>query len=139
MPAHNLSLQDPQTVLRILLVLIEANEKHELRFKCADYDRMERGKLLVVDFDKEHSEVVIRATSDYGAVVQVTPEAHQWTQPAELAPRERARAIVEERTEHRSRMNDEQLAELEERLGRERQVSEDIQEGKIPLRINVRQ
>lgn len=102
------------------------------------YDTQERGKLITMDYDKETAEVILRCSSDLGAVVQVSPEAHQWSKPVEVAPTERLRAAAAMEAEQRSILSDEQLADREEELSRKAQVAQDIKDGNSPLRINVR-
>lgn len=137
MPAHTINLSDPQAVLRILLALI-LEEGGELRFMALTYDRMERGRLITIDYDQDTAEVVLRASTDMGAVVKVEPEAHAWSKPVEVAPLERARAAAAMEAEHHYIPSDEQMAEREEELQRKAQVAKDIADGKSPLRIKVR-
>ena len=136
MPAYTIDLGNPQDVLRILLTLVSRDG--ELRFKMADYDELERGKLLIIDRDKKKGEIVIRATTDYGSVVKVSPEAHQWTLPMTEAPVERARLRAEEAAKRRSLMSDEQLAEAEDKMIRDQQIATDVEAGKSPTRLRIR-
>jgi len=133
---HNADLRGPQAVLRILLALvIEAGG--ELRVAGAGVDGLDSRRLLVADYDREHNQLVLRATSDFGRVVVVQPEGHEWSAPKEESLTERRRLAATEAAEHRSLRSDEALAEMEERLARETQVADDAEAGKSPLRIRV--
>src|SRR5262249_23573692 len=109
----------------------------ELRLKASTYDTQERQKLLTVDFDKRKSEIILRATSDFGNVVKVPPESYAWTQPAQTAPLERARVAAETEAMRRAIPSDEDLADLEEAAQRNRDVARQVEEGRTPLRIRT--
>ena len=136
MPAHSCDLRDPKNVLRVLLALVIENGG-ELRLKAATYDTQDRQKLLTVDFDRRKSQIVIRATSDFGSVVQVPPESYQWSAPPAQAPLERARTIAEAEATRRAIPSDEDLADLEERAQKNRNVAAEAAEGRTPVRIRT--
>lgn len=138
MPAYSLDLNDKPTLLRILAVLIEENEARELRFSAANYDSFDKKRLCVVDFDRKKSEIVLRLTSSDGRIALVEPEAHQWSLPLAEAPTERARVRAAENAMRRSVPSDEQLAEMEEKMARERDIANDVEAGKSPTRITIR-
>jgi len=136
MPAHAIDLRDPQSALRVLLTLVLQNGG-ELRFKACDYDQLDRGRLLTVDFDRKRSQVVLRATSDFASAVPVAPEAHAWVKPIDAAPTERARVQAEKDASRIAVHTDEELAEREEELARRQAVARLVQEGKSPMRIKT--
>jgi hypothetical protein len=136
MPAHNADLNDPKSILRILLALVIKNGG-ELRVKASLCDSQDRGKLLVVDFDPKKNDIVLRATSDYGRVVLVSPENIAWTLPREAAPQERARMLAEKEVQRRAMPTDEDMAAMEEKLTRQQEAARAMEEGKSPLKIRT--
>lgn len=137
MPAHNCELNDPQTILRILLSLVLENSG-ELRIPATTFDSIDRGRLLTVDYDKKKGHIVLRSTSDFGRAVVVQPESQSWTMPPNLAPTERSRLQAERATEKRAIPSDEELARMEEKIQRQQSLALDLEEGKSPMRINIR-
>jgi hypothetical protein len=136
MPAHNIDLRDPQNVSRILLALcIEAGG--ELRIKARTYDTQDRSKLLIVDFDARRSHIVIRATSGDGSAAKVAPESYQWTAPVAQAPLERSRVAAAAEAARRAIPSDEDLADLEEKAQRDRDLAKAVEEGKTPIRLKT--
>ena len=128
MPSHNFSLDDPKNTLRVLLALTIKNGG-ELRIKGSFFDSLDRGRLLLIDFDAKRNEIILRATSDFGRAVAVHPESYSWVKPASEAPTERARLQAEAEVERRSIPSDEQLAELEERLARKQTLVQHSKDG----------
>jgi hypothetical protein len=137
MPSYNLNLADPQTVLRILVTLVEQNGD-ELHFKAEDYDGLDKGKVLSHSYDKKGGMITLRVSSDNGGAVVVQPEAHQWTQPAQSAPLERARTEATKIAQRRAVPSDEELADMEEAAQRSQNLAAMEAEGKAPLRINIK-
>ena len=105
MPSYNLDLRDPQSVLRILVCLVEAAKGKELQIWAQDYDGLNTGKLLTVDYQRKRGIISLRVTSDNGAAIPVAPEAHQWTRPPEAAPTERHRVAAARSSEEEPRPN----------------------------------
>ena len=136
MPAHQIEIQDPKSVARLLLAIVLAN-KGELRIKACDYDSIDQGHLLVVDFDRATSEVVLTATSNFGRALVVQPESHAWVKPAETATLERARVTAERETQQRTVRTDEELADMEDAAARRQAVAKAVAEGKIPLQLRT--
>jgi hypothetical protein len=136
MPAHNAEITDPKTVLRILLALV-IEQGGEVRVKATSYDRLDRGRLLTVDFDGEAGQIVLRASTEWGRAVVVQPEAASWSQPANAAPRERARVAAEEEAAHRSIHTDEELADMEDKAARAQAVAAAVARGETPLQIRT--
>ena len=136
MPAHQIDLQDPKAVSRLLLAVVLSGGG-ELRLPAHVYDGIDRGRLLLVDFDREKSELVISATSDWGRAITITPESYAWTQPANVAPLERQRVAAEVSAAKTSMHSDEELAEMEETMQRNQKLARDVAEGKNPLRIRT--
>ncbi len=136
MPAHQIDLQDPKSLGRLLLAIVIANKK-ELRIKACDYDSIDAGRLLVIDFDREAGDVVIRATSSFGRAMTVTPENYQWTLPLTTAPLERARTEATASAKRTHVPTDEELADLEEKSRKNQNLARLEEEGKAPLRIRT--
>jgi hypothetical protein len=136
MPAYNINISDPQTILRILVVLIEQNGGL-LTFNAEDFDGMDKPKLLMVDYERKKGIVSLRATADFGSAVPVHPEAHQWTKPAEAAPLERHRVAAARDAERRAVPTDEDMADLEEAAARRQELARAVEEGKTPLKIRT--
>jgi len=137
MPSYNLDLRDPQSVLRILVCLVEQAKGKELQFWAEDYDGLSTGKLLMVDYQRKRGIISLRVTSDNGAAVPVAPEAHQWSRPPEAAPTERHRVAAAEAAKRSHVPTDEDMADHEERLKRTQELSKAVEEGKTPLRIRT--
>jgi hypothetical protein len=138
MPSYNLDLRDPQTILRILVTLVEQN-RGEMSFRAEDYDSLDKGKLLMVDYNRKRGVISLRATADFGSAVPVAPEAHAWTKPAEAAPLERHRVAAAKDAERHSVPTDEDMARLEEDAERIANLARDVKDGKSPLRIRTMQ
>lgn len=136
MPAHQIDLQDPKSLGRLLLAITIAS-KNELRLKACDYDSIDAGRLLVVDFDREAGDIVIRATSSYGRAMAVTPENFQWTLPLTAAPLERARTEATQRAARTHVPTDEELADLETKSRQDQSLAKLEEEGKAPLKIRT--
>ncbi len=129
-------MTDPQAVLRLILALVIKNGG-ELRVKAPLYDSLDRARRLVVDFDAKKGDIVLRATSDFGRAIIVTPENIAWVKPPEAAPLERARVTAEHEAEKRHVPSDEELADMEERQAALQKLSRDAKEGKTPLRLKT--
>ena len=139
MPSWNLDINDKPTLLRILSVLIDESEAKEIRFDARAYDTFDKPRLCVVDFDKKNGQIVLKLTSTDGRVAVVQPEAHQWTLPLDQSPTHRQRTQAEQEAQRRSIPTDEELADLEERARQNAQLARDLEDGKSPMRIKVRQ
>ena len=137
MPAHNIELKDPLALGRLLMAIVLANGK-ELRIKACDYDSIDTGRLLLVDFDRETGDLVLRATSGYGRALVVQPESHQWTLPLNEAPLERQRTEAAKVAARRAVPSDEDLADLESKAQERQNLAKLEEEGKVPLRIRTR-
>ena len=143
MPSHNFKitsddgLHPHEDVLRLLLALTIKNGG-ELRIKGTLFDTLDRGRLLLIDFDRKKNEIVLRSTSDFGRVAVVRAEGQVWSAPPESAPMERARIAAAHAAEERSLPTDEQLAEMEEKLAVQKRVADDVAAGLAPMRIHVK-
>src|SRR5207245_668050 len=136
MPSHNFDLNDPKNTLRVLLAItLEAGG--ELRIKAPSFDSIDRGRLLLIDFDKKKNEIVLRATTDFGRVAVVQPENASWVKPIEAAPLERARVQAERDAEQSGVKSDEELAALEEEMARRQEVARLAKAGKVPMRLKT--
>jgi len=134
MPSHQIDLQDPKSIARLLLALtIESGGT--LRIPAATYDGIANGRLLLVDYDKAKNEICIATTSEWGRVMNVVPEAFQWVQPPGVSPREVARTEAERVAARVTVRDEEQAALFEEEMVRKRAVAEAVAEGKSPLKI----
>jgi hypothetical protein len=129
MPAHSLDLADPKAVARLL---VSACLEHggELRIKALTYDTIDKGRAMIVDFDRATSEIVIRVTSDLGKVMVVPAENSQWLRPKEEVPRNQAETQATQEVVRRTLRSDEELAELEEQLEKKASLAREVQEGK---------
>lgn len=136
MPSHNADLNDPKNILRILMAVV-IKSGNELRVKAPLYDSMDRGKLLVVDFDAKKNEIVLRATSDFGRAVVVQPESFQWSQPPNVAPLERARAVAEAESAKSAVHSDEELADMEEAAERRQALAREAAKSGVAMRIKT--
>lgn len=137
MPSYALDLRDPQTVLRILVCLVEAAKGKELQFWAEDYDSMANGKLLTVDYNRKRGVISLRVTSDNGGAVQVSPEATNWTKLPQEAPLERARSEALRKAQRVAVPSDEELADLEKEMRNRQELARLESEGKVPLRIRT--
>jgi hypothetical protein len=137
MPAHNLELGDPESLARLLLTIV-MEHKNELRIRACDYDAIDAGRLLVVDFDRDTGEIVIRATSGWGRARKVSPENAAWTMPAQESPLNRARVEATAKARQVAVRTDEELAEMEEALQKRQSLAKAEEESGIPLRIHTR-
>lgn len=136
MPAHNCDLNDSRNILRILLTaVLEAGG--ELRIKASNYDSLDRGRLLTVDYDKRKGQLVLRATSDFGRAVVVQPESFQWSLPPNVAPQERARAAAEQQSRTTAVHSDEELADMEEAAGRRQALAKEAAQSGVAMRIKT--
>lgn len=131
MPAYAFDATDPKAIARLLTCLV-IHRGGEIRIPAAAYDAYERGRLLVIDYDKEKGDLVLRTTSDFGRVVVVPPENAQWLRPQEEVPRERAQVQAEKSVQRRVVRSDEELAEFEEMREKEAQLAREAAEGKLP-------
>ena len=134
MPSHNLDPNDAKNVAR-LLVALALEHGGELRVKAITYDGLDKGRLLLVDYDRLAGELVIRATSDCGRAMIVPPENASWSRPPEEAPTERARIQAERAVQHRVVRSDQELAEFEERRNQEAELARQAKEGTLPSRV----
>ena len=131
MPGYSFDPTDKNNLARLLLTIV-LESGGELRVKAPAYDTLDRGRLLIVDFDREKSEIVLRSTSDFGKAVVVTPEAASWTTPQRESPQSRAELEAQRVVTHRVMRSDEELAEYEEQRGREATLAREAQAGKLP-------
>jgi len=122
-------LNDPKTIAR-LLVSAALEHGGELRIKATTYDTIDKGRAMVVDFDRAASEIVIRVTSDLGKVVIVPAENSQWLKQPEERPQQRAETQATQDVVRRTFRSDEELAELEEQLDRKQTLAREVAEGK---------
>lgn len=136
MPAHALELNDPKTLARLLLALAMENGG-EVRLRASVYDSIDRGRILLVDYDRKRGQVVLKASSDFARAVTVAPESYQWVAPPAEAPMERARIRAAAMAERVSIPTDEELADREERAQRNQKLAEDVEAGKIPIRLRT--
>jgi hypothetical protein len=136
MPSYNIDLRDPQTLLRIIATLVEQNNG-VMVFSAEDYDGIEKGKVLTIDYDRKKGQLSLRCTADFGSAVAVAPEAHAWTKPAEAAPLERHRVAAARDAERRAVPTDEDMADLEEAARRRQELARAVEEGKTPLKIRT--
>jgi len=137
MPSYSLDLRDPQTVLRILVCLVESSKAKELQFWAEDYDTMSKAKLLVIDYRRAKGIISLRVTEDNGAAIPVAPEAHQWSQPPQSAPLERERTEATKVARRTHLPTDEELATMEEEAQKKQALARLEAEGKVPLRIRT--
>jgi len=137
MPSYDLNLKDPQTILRILVCLVEQS-KGEVQFYAQDYDGIAKPRVLIVDYNRKKGVISLRVTADNGAAVAVVPEAHAWTQPPQVAPLERARTEATQTARRTHVPTDEELADLEDQSKKNQSLARLDEEGKAPLRIQVR-
>lgn len=137
MPAHAIDLQDPKSIARLLLTIVMANGR-EYRIKACDYDSIDAGRLLVVDFDRETGELVLRATSGFGRALVVQPESFQWSLPLSESPLERTRTEASQKARRAAIPSDEELADMEEKAQQRQNLAKMEEEGKVPMRINIR-
>lgn len=131
MPAHNIDLNDPKAIARLLICLV-IHRGGELRLPASSYDSYERGRLLTVDYDKDKGDLVLRSTSDFGHVLVVPAENSQWLRPQEEVPRERMQVQAERSVQRRVVRSDEELAEFEEMREKESQLARESKEGQLP-------
>jgi hypothetical protein len=132
-------MRDAQTVLRILVCLVEQSKRKEIHFAAEDYDSMKANKLLVLDYQRAKGIISLRVTEDNGAAVSVVPESHQWTLPFEQTRREKARSEATKEVSRRAVPTDEELADMEMAAARRQNLASMEDEGKSPLRINIKQ
>lgn len=127
MPAHSIDPNDPKAVARLLVTLVLSNDG-ELRIKASDYDSIEKGYALLVEYDRVNSTVVLRATS--GKIMLVPAESAAWTRQREEVPRERAEIQATQEVRQRVLRSDEELAEYEEKLNQRTALAREVAEGK---------
>lgn len=139
MPSYDLNLKDPQTILRILVCLVEASKEKEVEFWAQDYDGMDKARVLVIDYNRKKGVISLRVTADNGAAVAVQPEAHSWTMPPQSAPLERARTEATQTARRTHLPTDEELATMEEEAQKKQALARLEAEGKAPLRIRTTQ
>jgi len=104
----------------------------ELRLKARTYDSLDRSRFLVVDYDAEKAEVVLKCTTPPAVIVPVQPESYSWALPAEASPREQQRIEAQRLAQKRIVRSDEELAALEETRTREAQLAREASEGALP-------
>lgn len=134
MPAHNIDLQDPKSIVRLLLAVVIAGGG-EVELPATTYDSIDKGRILLVDFERATGKLVLSTSSEWGRAITVQPEYVQWSLPAETAPLERQRTMAERAAQIATSRSDEELAELEETFQRNQKLAKDVAEGKSPLRI----
>jgi hypothetical protein len=136
MPSYDLNWKDPQTALRILICLVEQN-KGQIELWAEDYDSLDKAKVLTYSYNRQKGKITLNVSSDNGGAVVVQPEAHAWTQPAESAPLERARAEATRQARRVAVPSDAELADMEEELKKRQNLAKLEEEGKAPLRIRT--
>ena len=137
MPSYDLNLKDPQTILRILVCLVEHSKDKEVEFWAEDYDAMQKPRVLIVDYNRKKGVISLRVTADNGAAVAVQPENFGWTQPPQSAPLERARTEATQTARRTHLPSDEELAKMEEEANKRQALARLEEEGKAPLRIRT--
>ena len=135
MPSYQINLADPQTVLRLLVCIVEQAKGKEVQVWAQDFDGMDKPKLLLVDYNRKKAVISLRATADFGSAVPVQPEAHQWARPPIDAPLERARTDATQKARQRAIPTDEELADMEEAAAARQSLAKLEEEGKAPLKI----
>jgi|SRR5271157_2184936 len=136
MPAHNIDMADPKAIARLLLAVVIAGGG-EIELPATTYDSLDKGRILLVDFDRATSKLVLSTSSEWGRAITVQPEAVAWSAPIETAPLERARVTAEKEAARSTVHSDEELAEMEENFTRRQQVARDVAKGIAPLRIKT--
>ncbi len=131
MPAYSFDPNEKQNLARLLLAIV-LESGGELRVKAVAYDTLDKGRLLSVDYDREKCEIVLRSTTEFGKVIVVSPEAHQWTKPLSETPRQQAQVQAQENVRRRTIRTDEELAEFEEQRGRESTLAREAEAGQLP-------
>lgn len=139
MPSYDLNLKDPQTILRILVCLVESTKTKEAEFFAQDYDGLQKPRVLIVDYNRKKGVISLRVTADNGAAVAVQPENFGWVQPPQTAPLERARTEAAQTARRTHIPTDEELAAMEEEANKKQALARLEAEGKAPLRIRTAQ
>jgi len=139
MPSYDLNLKDPQTILRILVCLVESTKDKEVQFFAQDYDGLQKPRVLIVDYNRKKGVISLRVTADNGAAVAVQPENFGWTQPPQSAPLERARTEATATARRTHLPSDEELAKMEDEANKRQSLARLEEEGKAPLRIRTTQ
>jgi hypothetical protein len=127
MPAHLIDPNDPKAVARLLVTLV-LESSGELRIKASNYDSIDKGYALLVEYDKVNSEIVLRATS--GKIMLVPAENAAWTRQREEVPRVQAETQATQEVRQRIVRSDEELADLEEKLNQKAALAREVAEGK---------
>ena len=127
MPAHLLDPNDPKAVARLLVALALENGG-EVRIKAPDYDNIDKGYALLIEYDRATAEIVIRVTS--GKIMLVPPESAAWIKRPEEMQRTSAETQATQEVQRRVIRSDEELAELEEALERKSTLAREVAEGK---------
>jgi hypothetical protein len=130
-PAHSFDPNEKQNLARLLLAIV-LQSGGELRVGAVNYDTLDKGRLLVVDYDREKAEIVLRSTTDFAKAIVVTPEAYNWTKPLSETPQARAQVQAQENVRRRTMRTDEELAEFEEQRGRESTLAREAEAGPLP-------
>lgn len=136
MPAHQIDLHDPKSVARLLLAIV-LSKGGEVKIPASTYDSIDRGRLLLIDFDRATSELVVRASSDWGRAMTVQPESFGWTQPQESAPREVARQEAAQQVRQSTTHSDEELADMEDQMIRRQKLAKEAAGSDKALRIRT--
>jgi hypothetical protein len=136
MPAHSLDPNDPKVIARLLVALLH-DHKGEIRVKAGNYDNMERGVFLLVDFDKATCEIVMRCTTESGRAIVVSPEAHAWSKPPEENQRIAQGIAAQRAVRQRTVRSDEENAVLEDRLTQEATLAREASEGSLHPRFRT--
>lgn len=134
MAAYDLNPNDPKAIARLLVAFALAHGG-ELRLKGVDYDSIDKGFALLVEYDRATSEIVIRVTS--GKIMLVPPESAAWTRPKEEVPHERATIEAQRDVIRRTVRSDEELAELEEALDRKQKLAREASEGRAATKFRT--
>ena len=134
MPSYNIDPNDVKSMAR-LLVAVCKDYGGILRINAATYDGIDKGRLLVVDYDRDKSQIVITATTESGRVTIVPPENHGWVRPPEESQREQRQVEAQKSVQRRIVRSDEELAELEEERNKEAALAREVSQGGTTTRF----
>jgi hypothetical protein len=100
----------------------------EVRIKAPDYDGIDKGYALLIEYDRATSEIVIRVSS--GKIMLVPCESAGWIKQREEVPRERAEIQATQSAQRSVVRTDEELAAFEEALDKRTALAREVNEGK---------
>ena len=127
MPGYDLDPNDPKAIAR-LIVAIALERGGELRVKAPEYDSIDKGYALLIEYDRLTSEIVLRVSP--GKIMIIPPESAAWLKQPQERPQQRAEMQATQETVRRNLRSDEELADLEEALERKATLAREIREGK---------